>query len=179
MDTRTINKKHAGFTLMEVMVAVSVFTIVISVGIGSLLTINKAYRKSQTDRALIDSLTYSLESMSRRIRTAQSWVTTASGNSFNFIDQDGINVTYFLDNEKLYTTISCNGVTSVSCNPGTFEMTSSNVSLGGPFTGSGFWVTFFPQQPTSKKYMQMNLGGTVTNGQVVSSFNFQTGVTNR
>jgi prepilin-type N-terminal cleavage/methylation domain-containing protein len=37
---RKQNKAHAGFTLMEVMVAVSIFAIVMTVGIGALLTIN-------------------------------------------------------------------------------------------------------------------------------------------
>jgi hypothetical protein len=49
---------------MEVMVSVSIFTIVVVVGIGSLLTINETYRKSQTDRKAVDSLTYNLEAMS-------------------------------------------------------------------------------------------------------------------
>jgi hypothetical protein len=56
------------------------FTIVVTVGIGALLTINNSYHNAQTSRQAIDSLTYILESMSRSIRTAQSW---DAGNIYN------------------------------------------------------------------------------------------------
>ena len=73
MKMFTFNQKQdksyqQGFTLMEVMVAVSIFAIVVTVGIGSLLTINSTYKKSQADRQAIDGLTFTLESMSRRLR---------------------------------------------------------------------------------------------------------------
>ncbi len=61
-------KKQFGFTLIEVMVSVSIFTIVVTVGIGSLMTVNKAYRQSQLQRAAIDNVSFAMESMAREIR---------------------------------------------------------------------------------------------------------------
>lgn len=94
--------KHTGFTLIEVMVSVSVFAIILTVGIGSLLTINNAYRKSQTERVVIDNLNFALESMSRELRTGHDYncggVCDPNGNStIKFINSDGNTVMYNFD----------------------------------------------------------------------------------
>ncbi len=72
----------SGFTLIEVMVAVSVFAIVITVGIGSLMTVNKGYRQSQLQRSAIDNISFAMESMTREIRIGDSY-TIGSSLDFN------------------------------------------------------------------------------------------------
>jgi prepilin-type N-terminal cleavage/methylation domain-containing protein len=173
---RKQNKAHAGFTLMEVMVAVSIFAIVMTVGIGALLTINDSYRKSQTQRQGIDSLTYVLEAMSRRIRTAQEWSATnnygTSDSHFTFKDQDGVTVTYNWIGNKVTMTIDNTGVQNPSLVDGQYDMTPDSVTISNmsftPFRSAG-------QQP----YLQINIQGVITNGKAVSDFAFQTGVSKR
>lgn len=63
---RKINK---GFTLIEIIVAVSIFTIVMLVTMGALLTLNDSSRKAQALRTVIDNLNFAVEDMSRKIRT--------------------------------------------------------------------------------------------------------------
>lgn len=96
------NRIQYGFTLIEVMVAVSVFAIILTVGIGSLLTINNAYRKSQTERVVIDSLSFAVESMARELRTGYNYtcagVCDPSGSpTIKFINSDGDTIAYSFD----------------------------------------------------------------------------------
>ena len=175
MNKEFLRTQQPGFTLMEVMVAVSIFTIVVSVGIGALITINDNYRKSQTDRKAVDSLTYILESMSRSIRTAQQWHTPSgtASTSFSYKDQDGTEISYQYD----------------ALNPGhiaetvagaTTDITPDGVDLDpSDFPGSGLTFTPFQDGTTGQKYVQINIGGQVQNGKATSQFMFQTGVSKR
>lgn len=154
---------HKGFTLMEVMVAVSIFAIVVTVGIGALLTINNSYRKAQTSRQAIDSLTYILESMSRSIRTAQSWDSAINTNEFSFVDQDGIPVVYSYLPEGVF--MIKDGVSN--------KLNPSNVTI------DSMLFTQFGGVMGHQSYLQINIIGTVTSGRDVSKFSFQTGVSKR
>jgi prepilin-type N-terminal cleavage/methylation domain-containing protein len=166
----TISQSHKGFTLMEVMVAVSIFAIVVTVGIGALLTINDTYRKSQTERQAIDSLTYVLESMSRSIRTAQEWYPTSTVDTFKFKDQDGIDLWYIFQYPKIILRVETAGGTLI---PGDYDLTPMNVEIGNlAFTAA--------LPPTAlQSYLQINIQGKVTNAKQVSDFAFQTGVSKR
>ena len=61
-------KFTTGFTLVELMVAVSVFVMVMVISMGSILSIFDANKKSQTLRTVMDNLNFSLEAMTRTIR---------------------------------------------------------------------------------------------------------------
>jgi prepilin-type N-terminal cleavage/methylation domain-containing protein len=94
-----------GFTLIEVMVAVSIFAIVVTVGIGALMTVNKGYRQAQVQRAAIDNISFTMEAMAREIRVGRRYTCGDNGvdpdssrdncwaNEFSFlsfdIDNDG------------------------------------------------------------------------------------------
>ncbi len=167
---------NSGFTLIEVMVAVSIFTIIMTVGIVALLTINNTYRKSQTDRQAIDAMTYTLESMSRRIRTSREWpVGINYGNPdthFSFVDQDGILVTYNWIGSKIVVDIDNQLATNTVVVNGQYDITPDNVEITK--------LTFLPfESPAGFPYVQINVQGKVTNAKQVSDFSFQTGISKR
>lgn len=183
---------NKGFTLMEVMVSVSIFTIVVVVGIGSLLTVNSTYRKAQTDRKSIDNLSYVLESMSRRIRTASTWLESPGITpEFSFIDQDGTTVRYFTQptpntNETAVMMEIINGdcpvigssCPEVSVPDGVYPITSPGVDIGGTAPGSGLSFTL-DNSPGAQPYLQINIGGTVKNARQATDFFLQTSVSKR
>lgn len=68
------SKNQSGFTLVELMVSLMLFTIVVLAAVGSLYAVNNASRKTQAMRSVIDNLNFAVESMSRTIRTANSVV---------------------------------------------------------------------------------------------------------
>lgn len=171
-------KNQQGFTLMEVMVAVSIFAIVVTVGIGSLLTINSTYRKSQIDRQAIDSLTFTLESMSREIRTAATWnasYNAGATSSFQFKDQDGADVTYSWVGDGLFKDYQCTACQNQSLpnsNGQPYDMTPGNVKITK--------MSFLPLESTNgQPYVQVNIDGQVTSGKETTDFAFQTGVSKR
>ena len=79
-------RSDSGFTLMEVMVSVSIFAIIITIGIGSLLTIYSTLQKTRADQQTMDSLSYVMDTMTRRVRTGTAW-SSPDGQSIVFKDQ--------------------------------------------------------------------------------------------
>ncbi len=67
MLLKTVNKNR-GFTLVELMVSVSVFAIIMTISMGSILSVFDANRKSQSLRAVMDNMNFTLEAMTRTIR---------------------------------------------------------------------------------------------------------------
>ncbi len=77
---------QAGFTLVELMVSLTLFTIVVLAVVGSLYTVNNSSRKVQAMRIVIDNLNFGIESMSRTIRTGN---TVACGGETNLPSNGG------------------------------------------------------------------------------------------
>lgn len=86
-DTRVFAKrKHAvkgqvskvkclprGFTLVEMMVSIGIFTIILFLSTSALLSITITDRKSRAVRIAMDNLNLALEDMSRKIKTGSSY----------------------------------------------------------------------------------------------------------
>ncbi len=62
-------KQSAGFTLIELMVAMSIFSIVMVMSMTSVFTIISVNRKAQSLSSVIDNLNFAVESMTRTIKT--------------------------------------------------------------------------------------------------------------
>jgi type II secretory pathway pseudopilin PulG len=61
-------KTDRGFTLVEILVAVSLFIVVATISIGAILTVYDANRKAQSTKTVMDNLNLSLENMTRTVR---------------------------------------------------------------------------------------------------------------
>lgn len=59
---------QSGFTLVEMMVAVGLFTVVMVLGIGATLTVNNVYRQNRAMRSAIDNLSFIMEDIARNAR---------------------------------------------------------------------------------------------------------------
>lgn len=71
---------QAGFTLVELMVSLTLFTIVVLAAVSTLYTVNSASRKVQAMRIVMDNLNFAIESMSRTIRTGTEIACGGEGN---------------------------------------------------------------------------------------------------
>jgi len=69
---KKINKKNSGYTIVETMIAVSLFLVVITTGINALLNANVVHQKSQDIREVMDNLNFIMEDMSRHLRTGSN-----------------------------------------------------------------------------------------------------------
>lgn len=74
MIQRTTQKtSHAGFTIVEMIVSIGLFTMVLTVSVGSLLAIVEGYHKAQALSVASDSLKLIMEDMTRNIAQGRSY----------------------------------------------------------------------------------------------------------
>jgi len=61
--------KNQGFTLIEVMVSMSIFVMVVGMAVGTVIAMVDANAKAQNMQQAATNLSFALDSMSREIRT--------------------------------------------------------------------------------------------------------------
>lgn len=87
--------KQKGFTLVEMLVAVAIFSVVMIIAVGSLVSIIDANRKARTQKTVLNNLNATLETMSRNIREGNNYM-IVSPSHFSFTDVKGRSVEYRL-----------------------------------------------------------------------------------
>lgn len=95
-----------GYTLLELIVSVALFTIVVTIAMGTYLQLISLNRKARATNDLVSNLSYTLESMGRSIRTGKDYDCGGDGGAANcwpggssqmaFTDENSQNVTYRL-----------------------------------------------------------------------------------
>ncbi|MDQ5893200.1 MAG: hypothetical protein QG640_211 [Patescibacteria group bacterium] len=88
------SSQQKGFTLVEMIVSLAIFTIVAVVAVGALLKITDANRKGQSLKTAINNLNFALESMSREMRVGVNY---AADSDITF---GGIQIDEFNDVQK-------------------------------------------------------------------------------
>ena len=89
-----IKNKKAGYTIIETMIAVAIFTIIVVIGMGALLNANNLYNKSKNMRSIMDSLSYTMDDMSRSLRTGYDYYCIQGGQqvpSYGYAPSSGSN----------------------------------------------------------------------------------------
>jgi prepilin-type N-terminal cleavage/methylation domain-containing protein len=102
-----------GFTLIELMTAVSIFTIVMVISMGSILGVFDADRKSRTLKTIMNNLNLAIESMSKEMRYGKNYHCGASGTLaepqncpsgdtlMSFLSSEGTQITYRLEGNAI------------------------------------------------------------------------------
>ncbi len=86
-------QNNAGFTLVEMLVSLALYTIVVTIAVGSLLVLIDGNRRVQGDQSVMTTLTFAMDSMTREIRTGRAYYCdtkngNAGGSIFGSGDQD-------------------------------------------------------------------------------------------
>lgn len=68
-----MDRYNRGYTLIETLVALGLFSLVILVAISGLLVVSDANRKAQSTRRIIDSLDFVVEDMVRTVRAGKTY----------------------------------------------------------------------------------------------------------
>lgn len=116
---KTLNNKY-GFSLIEMLVAVALFTIVMLIGAGSLLSLVDANRKAQALNSVINNLNFALESMSRNLRVGTNYNCDgivdcpSGGTSLSFTSSEGENMVYRYDSSAKLIERSKDGGTYIT-----------------------------------------------------------------
>lgn len=174
-------KQSKGFTVIEVIVSVAIFSIVMLVATGSIATIIDANKKAHSLKSVMTNLNFALESMMREIRMGSDY--NCGGTyctNFSFTPNHTIcgvptnaNITYSFDaiNHKITRSMSSDGCPGNS----PVDMTAPEVSIES--------VRFYPLGIGTSNDIQPRImiviNGTIGLGNSKSSFNIQTTVSQR
>jgi len=73
-------KWEKGFTLIEMIVSLAIFSIIVTMSVGSLLALIATNQKLQSEQSVMTNLTFALDSMTREIRTGTAFVCAGVNN---------------------------------------------------------------------------------------------------
>jgi|SRR3989338_4916694 len=65
--------KQKGFTIIETMISISLFLVIVVIGMNALLNANVVQQKSQDMRSILDNLSFIMEDMSKNLRTGYKY----------------------------------------------------------------------------------------------------------
>lgn len=71
MSINKIKKEKRGFTLIEMLVSIAIFSLVLVVILGAIMSIVDANRKARTLMTVMNNLNFTVESMTRSFKTGQ------------------------------------------------------------------------------------------------------------
>ena len=186
-----IENYRGGYTIIETMIAVSIFLVIVVTGMGALLNANLLHQKSRDVLSIMDNLSFIMEDVSKNLRTGYDYHCidgTASG-SITGTDTyscpeggAGISFKSAVDDSQWVYAIYGDGTIQKSTSggaPGTFVvLTSSEIEID---VDSGFSV--FGAEPPPGNSMQpfvtIRLAGKITYKNVVTPFSLQTSVSQR
>lgn len=203
-----IRSPKSGFTLIEVMVAVGLFTVVMVIGIGSVLNVNTTYGKTQKMRSLIDNMGFVMEDMTRTIRTGSVYmcgtpnnITVSNGTISGPVPGSPLSPadcptqTYYYtltiepvggdpntsDNQIVYVFTTINGVGKIfkSTNGGASYIPLTPDEVDIDLGRSGFIVTGSDPLDTEQARVRINIEGEVKYRDDVTAFALQTTVSSR
>jgi prepilin-type N-terminal cleavage/methylation domain-containing protein len=86
-------KSFTGFTLIETLVSVAIFTLAVSLGTMTLLSMNRASGRMQVRDQAVQSAYYVMDTISRSIRTGTKYEEINGGTGFKYVDQKGDTIT--------------------------------------------------------------------------------------
>jgi len=115
MSILTLNKKTRGYTLIELIVSVGLFSMVMLLASGAYLIMIGINRQAQGVATGINSLSFALEQMARTIRTGTDYNCAGFGDcpgggaSISFTNANSVSVVYDLPGTVLQETVG--GVT--------------------------------------------------------------------
>ncbi len=136
------NIKKKGFTLIEALVALALFSLVLVTSVGIILSILNSNRQSQAVSVVVNNLNYSIDSMVRDIKTGYDY-------SCNYEDSNDIN-NYSIEN------YSSNRKTNGPCD---IASTIKKITLISTITGSEGVVSyeFMPKTATENGYVKKTI----------------------
>ncbi len=178
-------KANNGFSLIEILVAVSVFSVAVTISMGALMSISDAQQKILALRIVQDNLSYAFDTMGKEIRTGSSYHCGADindflatprdcsvfpgGPSFTFLNGVGDKITFRLNNSRIERVLNGNLANVLA-------MTSPDTIINA----LSFYVTGSPTNDKIQPRVTVILKGTAgIKEKIKSHINIQTTLSQR
>jgi prepilin-type N-terminal cleavage/methylation domain-containing protein len=117
-STHKVSPANTGFTLIEVLVSVALFSIISVLVVGAFMSVLDANRKARAERQVLDSTQSFIELMTREIRDTAGFTTSCMGTSCSFRSPDGFQeITYRLNGTVVERKIGPPGCTDPAVCP--------------------------------------------------------------
>ncbi len=172
--------KQAGFTLVEMLVAVAIFVIVAMVVTSVFITLANANRKAQSIRLVMDNLNFAIDSVALKMREATNYDCVLgddvdSCDNVSFITADSDSICYYLKDDevggktigRIFTSTTCSGGTPITAEQ--VDITDFMVLIDRPTIPTG----------AGRARATLLIKGVAGSGKTASSFNIQTTVSER
>ena len=101
VSASSFHKLRGGFTIIELIVAITIFIVVISISSSVFINSLKTQRAVLALMAANDNASLTIEQMSREIRTGSQFQANGSGDRLEFISAGGNPVFYQLQNNSI------------------------------------------------------------------------------
>ncbi|MDE2031132.1 MAG: prepilin-type N-terminal cleavage/methylation domain-containing protein [Patescibacteria group bacterium] len=173
--------KIKGFTLVEIMVSLSIFMIIMVIALGALVSASNDAGNARALRSAMDNVNFAMESMTRSLRTGSEYYCSntitlpfSSATTRDCNGESGIAFMPATSTNQDTAYISNNGALQV-CHPNCVDITSPDVSID--------MLKFFVKGTSTTDNIQPSIyiimKGTVTIKGVPNTFAIQTMVSQR
>jgi prepilin-type N-terminal cleavage/methylation domain-containing protein len=101
-----MNSNNKGFTIIEMVVAVGVFAVVITVSLAAFLNVSNIQKRAEALRVINNNLNFSLETMMREIRSGSTYRVGGGGISLTIASVSGGDIIYRLNNGRIEKSVT-------------------------------------------------------------------------
>jgi prepilin-type N-terminal cleavage/methylation domain-containing protein len=191
-----LKSKNSGFTLIEMLISSGLFTIIILIGIGAVLTVTSVHKKNQKLRSVIDTISFAMEDIARNARLGSAYNCGDNGIdctldwsyqfSFERLDGDWDPVTGTGD-EYVYRIVPSQNGSYYTLEKSEFGLSSSGSDYYQILPNevqlyaekSGFKVSGSPLLDGLQPYVRIRLAGVIDYRGVVTPFALETTISQR
>lgn len=127
---RLNNSQKKGFTLIELLVSIGLFSVVLTIALGSMMTVSDSNKKARTLMSVMNNLNFAVDSMTRSFKTGEI-------GTLDVITEDS-NTHCFQTEEKSGTSTqrveycwdkTTKAITKEKRNGGAVDLTSSDIEI--------------------------------------------------
>jgi prepilin-type N-terminal cleavage/methylation domain-containing protein len=156
-----IKNQQLGFTLIEMIVSLAVFSIVVTITVGALLVLVGTNQQLQDEQSVMTNLSFALDSMTREIRTGTHYFCETKNNNNNNIFDNSVNL-----NNPVPSAASDHGLDAnevQDCSTGRFPLGHRYHGIafnegGSSITGTGGRILYFFDEDEGKIFRRVGSG---------------------
>lgn len=166
---------HRGYTLIELIIAVGLFALVMTLTSGAYFVMIDVNRQTQGITAGINDLAFALETMTRSIRTGTGYACDggdcSGGSNFSFTDSRGNLISYSRDIDTSVIQETINGAAPIPLTD----------AAAVKVTSLKFYVSGTSKTDSAQPHVTVTVSGTIDpgRGKPLEPFTVETGATMR